>query len=81
MSRERDIAFGRHSLIPECCIRFYVNEWSPNFENKWHGTTYSKALDASPFNYVACPQCFYTDKMVKIRICEEECGHECWRDF
>lgn len=80
-NRERDIAYGIHSKIPYCCILFYVNEWEPNFENKWRGTTYNKALDSSPFNYVACPQCFYTDNLVKIRICDEECGQECGKKF
>lgn len=75
------IAYGRHSLIPECCIVFYVTEWHPFFETKWRGTAYNKMLDESKFNYVACPDCFFSDNLIKIRICDIDCGRDCYKDF
>jgi len=73
--------YGRHSLIPDCCIRFFVEEWDPFFENKWRGTAYEGAIREQAYDYVPCPQCFYTNKRVKIRICMDECGHECDGEF
>lgn len=74
-------AYGRHSLIPGCCIKFFVEEWSPFFETKWYGTAYEEIIHESKFNYVPCPRCFFTDNLVKIRICREECGKDCYNDF
>ena len=81
MSKERDIAYGRHSRIPECCIRFFVEEWEPYFESKWRGTAYDEMLNKSDYNYVACPECFFTKSKANIRICIIECGRECYEDF
>lgn len=81
MSRKRDIAFGKHSKIPNCCIIFYVYEWGPNFESKWRETAYDKAINESNYNYVPCPKCFYAGIKVKIVDCMTECKRECWRDF
>jgi hypothetical protein len=75
------LAYGRHSLILECCIQFYVTEWWPFFTTKWRDTAYNKIIDDSKYNYVPCPVCFFTKKMVKIRDCWIECGRECWEEF
>jgi hypothetical protein len=80
MSRERDIAYGRHSLIPECCIKFYVEEW----ETEWKGhTPYGRAVDFSKWmgHYVPCPKCLGEGNLIRIRQCLGDCGRECWRDF
>jgi len=75
------IAYGRHSLIPECCIQFYVTEWHPLFETKWCGTAYNKIINESAYDYVPCPKCFFTSNKARIRLCATECGKECWKDF
>lgn len=75
------ISYGRHSLIPECCIQFYVTEWHPFFENKWRGTTYDDMINKSGWGYVPCPKCFFTGQQVKIRLCDVECGRACYKDF
>lgn len=68
------IALGRHSNIPECCIKFFVAEWFPHFETKWRDTAYCNILNNSKYNYVACPTCYYTDNFVEIHICDDGCG-------
>lgn len=78
MSVARDIAFGRHSFIPECCIAFYISGW----ENHWTTCSeYAYAVKQSAYNYVPCPACFMADRKVKIRNCAVECKRECWKDF
>lgn len=78
MSRERDIAFGRHSLIPECCIKFFVDRWGSIL---WENSVYKEDVHTSDYNYVPCPECFYSGIKVDIRICERDCKRECWRDY
>jgi hypothetical protein len=73
--------YGRHSLIPECCIEFYITEWHPFFETKWRHTAYNDMLDASPYNYVPCVDCFFSGQIVKIRLCQRDCGRDCVEDY
>jgi len=81
MSKERDILYGRHSLIPECCIAFFVGPW--NRYRMCEGSGYSQAInDSEKYNYVPCPACFYSGKVAKIKMCDDECGgRKCWMDF
>ena len=77
MSRQRDIDFGRHSRIPECCIKFFVDEWDCEKES-----VHRRNMDKGPtWNYVPCPECLAAGNKVHIRYCEIECHRECWRDF
>ena len=78
MSKERDIAFGKHSKIPACCIQFFVDEWEQEYSRK---TWYYEAVQRSIFNYVPCPTCFAHGNRVAIVICEVDCGRECWREY
>lgn len=78
MSRERDIAYGKHSLIPSCCIRFFIDEWEAEYTR---GTPYSMAVNMSKWNYVPCPKCFATGNLVVIKQCAIDCERECWKDF
>ncbi len=73
--------YGRHSLIPLCCIRFFVEEWSPHYTTRWKGTAYWQAVNDSSFDYVPCPECFYNKRQVQIRHCAVECGRECVEEF
>lgn len=78
MTRERDIAYGRHSNIPECCIMFFVDEW--DFTKR---TKHRKLLwESSPrWNYVPCPKCLKENRRAHLRMCEAECGKKCWLEF
>jgi len=78
MSREYDIAYGRHSLIPECCIRYFVHAWEREYENR---TPYWFAVFHSRFDYVPCSTCFAHDNKVNIRICKRDCGKQCRKEF
>lgn len=78
MSRERDIAYGLHSNIPMCCILFFVDEW----DYTWPSHHAKKVAGArTPWGYVPCPACLTVDNRVHIKMCEAECGRQCWKDF
>jgi len=78
MTREGEIAFGQHSRIPACCIEFYITEWD---NERSADSAYMEAVHLSDYEYVPCPPCFATGTKVRIKICAEECGRECWRDY
>jgi len=78
MSKERDIAYGRHSRIPECCISFYVDMWKNEMYKR---TEYYQSVHYSTWSYVPCPKCFCVGNKVKIVNCVVDCGRECWKDF
>lgn len=81
VDKDYHIAFGRHSLIPECCIRFFVDIWDPY--SLWRqDTPLVQAVKASSARYVQCPTCL-RDKCepVKIRRCTIDCGRECWKEY
>lgn len=75
-----DIAYGLHSRIPACCIRFFVGEWRTMWRDR-EGTPYSRALDASSARYVQCPECLGRGNVVQLLICNHECGGEHRQDF
>lgn len=80
--RQADIAFGLHSDIPWCCVRFYVDEWSPREMWRNEDDPYVSAVAASSFNYVPCPECFAKRRRVKIKMCSLECDRDhLLRDF
>jgi hypothetical protein len=81
MSRERDIAYGRHSRIPECCIRFFVDVWAAR--EMWReDTELVKAVHASRARYVQCPDCLKHQKLpVNILLCRIDCGGDHMEDF
>ena len=79
MSRERDIAFGEHSRLPRCCILFFVNEWEYMYGDD--SNPYVRAVSIARWRYVPCPSCLATGNRVDMRICADECGKECWREF
>lgn len=74
------MAYGRHSLIPECCIRFFIEEWDAREMRRWD-TPFVCATHASPALYVQCPPCLHAGRIARIRICVVECGRECYGDF
>ncbi len=78
MSKARDIAYGLHSNIPMCCIKFYVDQWD------WRDdATHARAINASvpAWQYVPCHECLRTNNHAHLRMCEAECGKQCWKDF
>ena len=78
MSRSYDILYGRHSLIPECCIQFFVTQWDGEFARR---SAYYEAVQLANFKYVPCPECLVARNKVRIRECERDCGRVCRKDF
>jgi hypothetical protein len=80
MSRQRDIAYGLHSRIPQCCINFYVDIWAPR--ELWReDRLLARRILGDPVEYVRCPSCLRHNQQANVRWCEAECGRECWREF
>lgn len=59
------IAYGRHSLIPECCIQFWVKEWLD--------APYKLFSVPVHYNYVPCLNCLKKNRLVKIKDCDTAC--------
>lgn len=76
-----DIAFGLHSRIPSCCIRFYTDEWDRFQMWKNEESAYVRAVNAAFWQYVPCPDCLGKGKKIKLRVCIFECGKEHREDF
>ena len=74
-----NIAFGLHSRIPTCCIRFFNDEWPSIWRN--HRSPYVRAVNAARFGYVPCPDCLAKGNKVKLLVCRLECGGDHERDF
>lgn len=77
LPKEYHIAFGRHSLIPECCIQFWVNVWDPRSEYGELLRSKNHIDKADRYNYVPCPDCFAEGKRVVIRRCARDCRGVC----
>lgn len=70
---EYHAAYGKHSNIPECCIKYFINGWDKDSE-------YAKVIyDAlSDVRYVPCPRCFASKSFIQVRNCITECGKDCY---
>jgi hypothetical protein len=75
MSKEYDIAYGRHSNIPECCIQFFITRW--DYTNQYGDIVHA----FSPVNYIPCPKCFANGNFNKLKMCDSDCGKECYKEF
>lgn len=80
--RRYHIMYGLHSLIPACCIRFFIDEWDGrDLYRTPEGGLYRRALQASRSHYVQCPNCLGRGNVVKIRNCRTECGRACNEEY
>lgn len=64
------ILFGRHSNIPECCIKFWLGPWAHHTVKQ----QYVYQTLAFP-NYIPCPDCVENKRVAKIHICEKNNCH------
>lgn len=68
---------GKCSGIPACCIKFYVEVWSPN-DNPFkdcpeHSTLMDEAkLKGFKFSYVPCPSCLESRNFVELKHCTSD---------
>lgn len=81
MTKQQHIVYGRHSGIPDCCIQFFIHGWDNEIKWGWEITSYARAVKASSFGYIPCPECLGTNRRVKIVDCERDCGRECRIDY
>lgn len=80
-----EVARGRHSNIPRCCIRFFIERWIRP-ESDFGMTTreqnnYSRRVMRRRFagNYVPCPRCLVAGHSARIHRCGKRCGNYCSR--
>jgi hypothetical protein len=74
-------AYGRHSNIPDCCIRFFVEEWDGKELWRRQDIPIVRMIRRARAGYVLCPACLQSNHVVKIRQCRKECGKECVNEF
>lgn len=79
--KQYDLAFGLHSRIPICCIRFFIQEWGPTGVWRREDQLYQQAVEHAKFGYMPCPKCLGKHQKAKIRICAQECGGDHTADF
>ena len=69
-NRKRDIICGRHSGIPECCIKFFIDCWAIKYmrNKKLRGRYWALIhiaeiiFDVEHWGYIPCPDCLITGK-------------------
>lgn len=76
-----NFALGIHSNIPICCVVYFCNVWGPLYttedkrritdERKW-ALVKNGEPPIDKVQYVQCPECFDTDRVVKIHICKPD---------
>lgn len=66
--------YGRHSGIPDCCIRFFLDEWDLHslYVSKHH--PYVRLIDGLMWGYVPCPRCVARRNHIRVVQCDLECG-------
>lgn len=71
--RSDDVEFGRHSLIPKCCILYYCEVW-PYLS--WKEYAARVRLTEKRWTYVPCEVCLASGHVVEVHWCdplESEC--------
>lgn len=68
MTNIEHILFGRHSNIPECCIKFFVTEWSQNQVK----TAYERDSEQK-IEYVRCLRCLKEKQYFPLHKCTLKC--------
>jgi len=69
-TREEHTQRGRHSNIPECCIRFFwVWLHAPTEYRTWHHSYYGY----TEAHYKQCPDCHNTGKVNVLHGCTSAC--------
>lgn len=63
--------YGRHSGIPDCCIRYFMSDWSNDLARM---STYAKLVNMLEWGYVPCFRCVARGNQATIKQCEIDCG-------
>ena len=69
----REIHCGIHSNIPDCCILFFINFWTPILRRAQAAELRQYYDDLAGmdigFDYIPCPACRLKGKPVKLKRC------------
>lgn len=74
-----DIEYGRHSNIPECCIEFWVQEFSRIFQDPKRLQEHNEYQDRAEmrikkrFNYRPCYDCMDRGYIQRLHVCRGRC--------
>lgn len=68
MTNIEHILFGRHSNIPECCIKFFIVEWNQNQDETAYERDPNKQIE-----YVRCERCLKENQYFPIHKCTLQC--------
>ncbi len=70
---EWHIEFGRDSGIPDCCISFWIDEFSPSVgidykkEKMW--VAFYRTCYPQNIFYIPCPKCVMNKTFIEIKNC------------
>lgn len=75
-----DVAVGRCSMLPGCCITWYALvwrhfDWEEAAENGLQGWRARYFVHADSRGYIPCPLCVLSGSKVLVKMCDEACGH------
>lgn len=69
MTSNQHTLYGKHSGIPDCCIKFFITNWPQLLIKVGH------ARHRDPIaEYVRCPSCLATNRLVQIHYCNNLCN-------
>ena len=65
---------GKHSGIPECCIRFFIGPWAKIYQNDERREAYWDIMRGAlpTAEYIVCPRCIAEKRVFPTEKCE--CG-------
>lgn len=78
---EDDLSYARHSNIPRCCARFYVEFWRRWFAggDKRRITNYRRRIQRRGWpiesDYIPCPKCLVLKRARTMHHCDERCDY------
>jgi hypothetical protein len=85
-SENDDEVRGRCSGIPECCVKFFI-EQRPFGETSHSYKEHTKRMDDMrerfEFQYIPCPDCLGAKRFVELKLCNESncfCGQWEYRE-
>src|ERR1039458_3891016 len=66
--------FGKHSLIPDCCIEFWLGfYYKTPYQITKKYKEWRKQVGASHWGYIPCPICVLQNHRIVIHKCGPEC--------
>ena len=63
---------GKHSGIPECCIKWFIGPWSNIRAHSWAWALYWRQNSKDNPSYIRCLTCIKNGVVVEIKECDCE---------